>query len=278
MRKKNFLVLIAALAVSVNFSFAQKDCALVSGDKNIVRDGTFESVTTELDVSLADFGFAGTWGNAGWGKLRIMDNAADAYCGNRYAFMAPDGGDLVCPVSWEPEETYVLQAWIKTTGDTFEFTIVGADLPGAGSNDSYSVSIPDSKGEWELFEFEFISGIYAGTIPDGTYPDGGFKPGNFVSVHAWWGEGRLSLDNWEIYKKSDVPGSGMKKLSDNNINIFGTTGAVVINSGLAESISIYSITGKILKQEIVSGKTTIPITAGMYIVKAGNKVNKVIVK
>lgn len=156
------------------------DCPLESGDSNLVPDGTIESLPTELDADLSTYGFSGSWGNAGWGSLRIVSGSA--YCGKKCIELKPEGGEIAFPVNWEPNKTYVLRVWMKTSSASFEFSMNSSY--GDGTKDK-SFTVPNTDSNWQLFEKEFTTGSET-TVGS-------------CSFHSWGGTGVAYVDNWELF-------------------------------------------------------------------------------
>ena len=98
----------------------------------------------------------------------------------------------------------------------------------------------------------------------------------------------LDGETWEVwekretryayveYKNTDVQN---KYLDSSNVNVYGISGSIVVNSDKDTEISIYNITGqKICHQHVQMGATTIPVNVkGFYFVIVNNKSHKVIV-
>lgn len=60
--------------------------------------------------------------------------------------------------------------------------------------------------------------------------------------------------------------------------IYGTTGSLIVNTEQPEQISIYAISGQLVKKEYISGNKQIPLPGGIYIVKSTNKTYKIVIK
>ncbi len=60
-------------------------------------------------------------------------------------------------------------------------------------------------------------------------------------------------------------------------SVYGTAGAVVVN-GYAGPVEVYSVDGRLVKSVVADTDSEIALAKGLYVVRAGNNVAKVIVK
>lgn len=65
---------------------------------------------------------------------------------------------------------------------------------------------------------------------------------------------------------------------DTGIKIYTQEGYLYVETEQPTRIEVFSITGKKMASEIVTGPTSIALTKGIYLVRIGEKVQKVIVK
>ncbi len=192
-------------------------------------------------------------GFGGWGKKSVV-HGAEAYCGEAAVkFDAttngyPDGAALdVSSVAWQPNHTYKVYAKVKAVDGTFAFYAKGTDPDAA-------IAIPQStSGDWEDFEAEFTTGAAAAT--------------NFFSFNNVdnGSTGKVAyIDNWELYDMG-ATSSVATKLSK-PFQVLSGKGQLTIQSEDAKSVSVYSITGQLVKKVNVSGSKTIALPQGFYLV------------
>lgn len=71
--------------------------------------------------------------------------------------------------------------------------------------------------------------------------------------------------------------SGVESVAGDGVKVYAATGCVVVEG--AEGVAqVYTADGKQVAAEAVNGKTEIALAKGLYIVRVGNKVQKVVVK
>lgn len=71
--------------------------------------------------------------------------------------------------------------------------------------------------------------------------------------------------------------SGVESVAGDGVKVYAVAGCVVVEG--AEGVAqVYTVDGKQVAAEAVNGKTEIALTNGLYIVRVGNKVQKVVVK
>ncbi len=66
-------------------------------------------------------------------------------------------------------------------------------------------------------------------------------------------------------------------LNHQTTSVYGTAGAVVVN-GYAGPVEVYSVDGRLVKSVVADTDSEIALAKGLYVVRAGNNVAKVIVK
>lgn len=72
-------------------------------------------------------------------------------------------------------------------------------------------------------------------------------------------------------------GAGVESVAGNGVKVYAVAGCVVVEG--AEGVAqVYTVDGKQVAAEAVNGKTEIALANGLYIVRVGNKVQKVVVK
>lgn len=95
------------------------------------------------------------------------------------------------------------------------------------------------------------------------------KPGVF---NLYFFNPGKSMQMWELDLTEAGAGIGDLVADNGNARIFGGAGAVIVDG--ADHAAVYTFDGRLVAQ----GRESIPVAAGVYIVKAGTTVAKVIVK
>ena len=73
-------------------------------------------------------------------------------------------------------------------------------------------------------------------------------------------------------------GFGINDADAEATNIYAVAGGIVVEAAEATAVEVYTIAGTLAQSKVVSGVATIAMQKGVYIVKAADKVTKVIVK
>lgn len=192
-------------------------------------------------------------GFGGWGNKAVV-HGAEAYCGEAAVkFSAitnawPDGAALDVPtVAWQPNHVYKVYAKIKAVDGTFAFFAKGADP-------DVAIAVPMSTtGDWESFEAEFTTG------PAATSNFFSFNNVDNAST------GKIAyIDNWELYDMGAT--SSIGNTVGKPFQVIPGKAELTILSEDATAVSIYSITGQLVKKVNVSGSITIALPQGFYIV------------
>jgi hypothetical protein len=72
--------------------------------------------------------------------------------------------------------------------------------------------------------------------------------------------------------------SAVNDVFDNNLKVIAGRQTIRISAENAVKVTVYDITGAIVTETIVSGERTITVNSGLYLVKAGGKTTKVLVR
>ena len=81
-----------------------------------------------------------------------------------------------------------------------------------------------------------------------------------------------------IVAKFDGQGDGVEDAEAEKSAIYAVAGGIVVEAAEVTTVEVYTIAGTLAKSQVVSGVTTIAMEKGVYIVKAADKVAKVVVK
>ena len=76
----------------------------------------------------------------------------------------------------------------------------------------------------------------------------------------------------------DGQSDGVEDAEAEKSAIYAVAGGIVVEAAEATAVEVYTIAGTLAKSQVVSGVTTIAMEKGVYIVKAADKVVKVVVK
>ena len=76
----------------------------------------------------------------------------------------------------------------------------------------------------------------------------------------------------------DGVGNGVESAEAAAINVFAVAGGIMVETVEAVNVEVYTIAGVLVNAQTVSGSATIEMPQGVYIVKAADKVAKVVVK
>lgn len=141
-------------------------------------------------------------------------------------------------------------------------------LPAAGSH---------SIAYGETFEFSVtLEDEYNESEPK-VYANGKSLKGDLLSG-VWY----YLLES--IAEPQEITIEGVKKNPTGNqpgvipVTIYNIDGNLIVETPIVQSLQIYSSVGKLFVSETIVGKRTIPLSSGVYLVKVGDKVEKVIVK
>lgn len=151
----------------------------------------------------------------GWGNHIITSE--NAYCGAHSGKVwATRGGSIDRSVTWKPETAYLLRAYVNTDDLGFVLGLGKAWVEGHKDNEAYNI-IPNTEGEWQLFENGFVTGASAGS-EGGSIWFNNYASGKNVTGY---------IDNMELYEAYAVnfvtgegsPVAPLYLIKDDNIKI-----------------------------------------------------------
>lgn len=188
--------------------------------------------------------YSTSWGS----RSQVIDNEA---CGATYAKVTGQrAGSLTFPITWNPGHTYHLYAKVKTDADGYVFGLGGSYVTSGVAD--YESPIFNTNSVWTDVDLEFVAGAGAAS--------GNVWLNNYASNLS----GNAYIDNWELYDMG-VTSSVATNLGKSFLVISGK-GELTIQSDDTKSVSIYSITGQLVKKLNVSGTKTIALPQGFYVV------------
>ena len=71
--------------------------------------------------------------------------------------------------------------------------------------------------------------------------------------------------------------SGVDSVAAGEVAVYGADGAIVVD-GFDGEVAVYAADGRLVKSAAVDGHAEIAVAGGLYVVRAGEAVKKVIVK
>lgn len=151
-------------------------------------------------------------------------------------------------------------------GDIRIFNVVIASVEGGNS---YAGTVDDM-----VLHNDFLGDIHAKVELNGTI-------GSDVKmdVDVIWYPGYPNKEDETPIKVSFTSAklSGVESVAGDGVKVYAAVGCVVVEG--AEGVAqVYTVDGKQVAVEAVNGKTEIALANGLYIVRVGNKVQKVVVK
>lgn len=117
--------------------------------------------------------------------------------------------------------------------------------------------------------------LIASNVTEQTYTD--TNPGegaHIYNVTAVWEEGESNYSN----SYEAVYEIGIDNATADNIEIYATDNAIVVNGAKGNTVSIYSLVGMQIFSCKAEDSTTVSMQQGIYLVKVGNETFKVVVK
>lgn len=122
---------------------------------------------------------------------------------------------------------------------------------------------------------DFLGDIHAKVELNGTIKGSDVK----MDVDVIWYPGYPNKEDETPIKVSftSAPLSGVESVAGDGVKVYAAAGCVVVEG--AEGVAqVYTADGKQVAAKVVNGKAEIALANGLYIVRVGNKVQKVVVK
>lgn len=160
-----------------------------------------------------------------------------------------------------------------TIGGTLELGDIRIDnvvITSAEGENSYAGTVDDM-----VLHNDFLGDIHAKVELKGTIIGSDVK----MDVDVIWYPGYPNKEDETPIKVSftSAPLSSVESVAGDGVKVYAAAGCVVVEG--AEGVAqVYTADGKQVAAEAVKGKTEIALTNGLYIVRVGNKVQKVVVK
>lgn len=152
-------------------------------------------------------------------------------------------------------------------GDIRIFNVVITSVEGGNS---YAGTVDDM-----ILHNDMLGDIHAKVVLNGTIIGSDVK----MDVDVIWYPGYPNKEDETPIKVSftSAPLSGVESVAGDGVKVYAAAGCVVVEG--AEGVAqVYTADGKQVAAEAVNGKTEIALAKGLYIVRVGNKVQKVVVK
>ncbi len=194
----------------------------------------------------------------GWGARRVVNNVAEpenVFCGpnaievGNGVSMTAGSLDVSLDGKLQPNRTYRVRAMIKTVGGENRITIRHA-----GTAEGLDVERKiDTNGEWIPLDFTFTAGA--------SFPEPPFTFFNHHDLNTGYGY----IDNWEMYDITDNPPLSIDSEREVKVSlVVKNKEVVVLGSGVTE-VSIYSITGNLVKKVNSQIVNLSELPVGVYI-------------
>lgn len=143
-------------------------------------------------------------------------------------------------------------------------------ITSAEGENSYAGTVDDM-----VLHNDFLGDIHAKVELNGTIIGSDVK----MDVDVIWYPGYPNKEDKTPIKVSftSAPLSGVESVAGDGVKVYAAAGCVVVEG--AEGVAqVYTADGKQVAAKVVSGKAEIALANGLYIVRVGNKVQKVVVK
>ena len=152
-------------------------------------------------------------------------------------------------------------------GDIRIFNVVITSVEGGNS---YAGTVDDM-----ILHNDMLGDIHAKVVLNGTIISSDVK----MDVDVIWYPGYPNKEDETPIKVSFTSAklSGVESVAGDGVKVYAAAGCVVVEG--AEGVAqVYTADGKQVAAEVVNGKAEIALANGLYIVRVGNKVQKVVVK
>lgn len=152
-------------------------------------------------------------------------------------------------------------------GDIRIFNVVITSVEGGNS---YAGTVDDM-----ILHNDMLGDIHAKVVLNGTIIGSDVK----MDVDVIWYPGYPNKEDETPIKVSftSAPLSGVESVAGDGVKVYAAAGCVVVEG--AEGVAqVYTADGKQVAAKVVNGKAEIALANGLYIVRVGNKVQKVVVK
>lgn len=230
-----------------------------------------ESVLTNVENLIASedgFNRGGTWNE-------VFENSIDRNAKTKYTVVDKTAFDLTYEFDGAPVE-------VKSYSLTVPYTTEYMDRnPNKWTLSGFS----DELGEWVLLhEVKGIDFPTTGSTLMFNIAEPTPCLAYMLSVTSTAGASTIHLLQWQMFAESQIlePSGIENEVSDDTtISVFGSYGLIGIQVTDADNLdySVYSITGQTVAKGVSHiGLTEVNVSAGIYIVKVGQTVKKVIVK
>lgn len=143
-------------------------------------------------------------------------------------------------------------------------------ITSAEGENSYAGTVDDM-----VLHNDFLGDIHAKVELNGTIIGSDVK----MDVDVIWYPGYPNKEDETPIKVSFTSAklSGVESVAGDGVKVYAAAGCVVVE-GAEDVAQVYTVDGKQVAAKAVNGKTEIALANGLYIVRVGNKVQKVVVK
>nr|WP_321406953.1 LamG-like jellyroll fold domain-containing protein [uncultured Carboxylicivirga sp.] len=231
----------------------------LSGDITLTS-GTIENTVAvtgnvlESKISGTIIGHDGSWDN-------INGLIADAFDGNLATFVDAPTAEGFVGYDFGAGIVADLTAIRYAPRSGFESRLVNGEIRGANADD-YSdavtiYTITEAAAANKLTTKELVS------------------PSNYRYIYYYSADGYCNIAELEMYGSTST--ATLINKASSGVTIYATDGMIKVKVNSPSDAVIYSLTGKIIKTELVEDTKSIPVSAGLYIVVVNGKATKVVV-
>ena len=186
-----------------------------------------------------------------------------------------ENGDYENPV--EEQEPVTLASYPVGSAGDVAYRLVLSDVNYGGATADIVVEGIDMKEENPAVSYTGEATNVA--LPDGTVAetvavDGGTTAGVHYEIKF-----TMTVGGSEsvIGFTTEPVTSGVDSIADGEVAVYGADGAIVVD-GFDGEVAVYAADGRLVKSAAVDGHAEIAVAGGLYVVRAGEAVKKVIVK